>query len=871
MIPVKLNIRGFLSYKEPVELSFSDFDIACISGNNGAGKSSLLDAITWVLFGKARLNDEGVINNRCKEAEVVFQFLYENALYRIQRLKARTIYESDPKDPQHIKTKSQPTILEFQIMSKDEEWKVLTGKGIVETQSLIDQTLHMDYDTFINASFFLQGKADEFTQKNSMQRKEILAGILGMDLWEHYQDAAREARRSLESSQKILDASLQEIEDELAQEEERKEALKQAKEKLSDLESRRKEQQQQNDQARKVLDLLQEQRKTMDELSVKLDSQKELDQQLVKQIGERELEEQTLLQVLDTSEQIEQDFQKRTAVKEKLQELDALSGRFYDLLKKQAAVEKSIAVEESRLKQEMLSLENEKKKVQQMEANAVDQEKKKSQLSDEFKELQKEAEDQVKLKTQFDEKTSQRSALLAENTTLRNHMQKLKERMDRLQEEKGSTCPLCGQSLSEEHRQKVVREIKEEGKQDADAFHKNEAGLVEIQNEITALENQLAGVDSRMQRFRVVERDLGVLEKELDRVEQEVAGWKKEGALDLEKVKDSLEKRSFAGDLRIQEASFSEAVEKLGYDAALHESYRKQEQASREVEQKHQQSLIAASRLEPLRREIETLRSQQKAARQEIRSLKEKVAGLEPRFQQAEEQLPDLEKIENRLHELIEEENQQRTVVGGAMQLLAVIKTQKERKKNLHSEMKDISKGLVNLSLIEKAFGRNGVQALLMEEALPQMQMQANEILSKLSSGAMSVRFETEREYKDKKRDDKMQVLDILINDAEGVQRPYDLYSGGEMFRINFAVRLALSKVLAQRAGARLQMLVIDEGFGSQDAEGRQKLIEAINMIRPDFKKILVITHLEELKDAFPARIEVSKTHQGSQVEVIVQ
>jgi exonuclease SbcC len=77
--------------------------------------------------------------------------------------------------------------------------------------------------------------------------------------------------------------------------------------------------------------------------------------------------------------------------------------------------------------------------------------------------------------------------------------------------------------------------------------------------------------------------------------------------------------------------------------------------------------------------------------------------------------------------------------------------------------------------------------------------------------------------------------------------------------------------VLAQRAGARLQLLVIDEGFGSQDAEGRQKLIEAINLIRPDFKKILVITHLEELKDAFQARIEVQKTRRGSQVEVVVQ
>jgi exonuclease SbcC len=86
---------------------------------------------------------------------------------------------------------------------------------------------------------------------------------------------------------------------------------------------------------------------------------------------------------------------------------------------------------------------------------------------------------------------------------------------------------------------------------------------------------------------------------------------------------------------------------------------------------------------------------------------------------------------------------------------------------------------------------------------------------------------------------------------------------------VNFAIRLALSRVLSHRAGARLQTLVIDEGFGSQDADGRQRLIEAINLVKVDFAKILVITHLEELKDAFSARVEVIKTPSGSQVNVV--
>jgi exonuclease SbcC len=132
----------------------------------------------------------------------------------------------------------------------------------------------------------------------------------------------------------------------------------------------------------------------------------------------------------------------------------------------------------------------------------------------------------------------------------------------------------------------------------------------------------------------------------------------------------------------------------------------------------------------------------------------------------------------------------------------------------------------------------------------------------------MSVRFITQAAYKDKRRDDRRETLDILISDGAGT-RDYELFSGGEAFRVNFAIRLALSEVLAQRAGARLQTLVIDEGFGSQDAQGRQRLIEAINLVRHDFAKILVITHIDELKDAFPTRIEVEKTANGSIVNVI--
>jgi exonuclease SbcC len=208
-----------------------------------------------------------------------------------------------------------------------------------------------------------------------------------------------------------------------------------------------------------------------------------------------------------------------------------------------------------------------------------------------------------------------------------------------------------------------------------------------------------------------------------------------------------------------------------------------------------------------------------------------------------------------------------RMQLGAAQQRVLVLDDLKERRQTYQSQREDLSQQVMRYKQLERAFGKDGVPALLIEQALPQIENRANNILERLSGGTMTVRFVTQAEYKDHRREDLRETLDIQISDSAGV-RDYEMYSGGEAFRVNFAIRLALAEVLAQRAGARLQTLVIDEGFGSQDALGRQRLVEAINLIRQDFAKILVITHIDELKDVFPVRIEVTKTSQGSQVVV---
>jgi exonuclease SbcC len=220
----------------------------------------------------------------------------------------------------------------------------------------------------------------------------------------------------------------------------------------------------------------------------------------------------------------------------------------------------------------------------------------------------------------------------------------------------------------------------------------------------------------------------------------------------------------------------------------------------------------------------------------------------------------ELEKLEN----LQAESSRARLLLGAAQQKLDHCRNLAIERERRVADQKRLVEEKAIYDELRLAFGKKGIQAMIIEAAIPEIEYEANRLLARMTDGRMHVRFETQRETL---KGDTVETLDINIADELGT-RAYDLFSGGEAFRVNFAIRIALSKLLAHRAGAQLQMLVIDEGFGTQDAEGRERLVEAINSIQDDFERVLVITHIEELKDAFPVRIDVTKTAEGSQISL---
>jgi exonuclease SbcC len=214
-----------------------------------------------------------------------------------------------------------------------------------------------------------------------------------------------------------------------------------------------------------------------------------------------------------------------------------------------------------------------------------------------------------------------------------------------------------------------------------------------------------------------------------------------------------------------------------------------------------------------------------------------------------------LRDVERRTHERLVSVHQE----------LKAIEDGRRRKEELLAQREQFREEKALYTNLRDAFGKNGVPAMIIETAIPELEAQTNELLARMTDGRMHVRLDTQRAKRS--GEGLIETLDISISDELGT-RDYDMFSGGEGFRINFALRIALSQFLARRAGSRLQTLVIDEGFGSQDSAGRERLVEAINAIRDDFDLVLVVTHIDELRDAFPARIEVEKGSKGSTVTI---
>ena len=858
VIPQNLTIKNFLCYRDDVPvLDFTGIHVACLCGPNGHGKSALLDAITWCLWGKARgKTQDDLISYGADETRVELDFLARETQYRVIRSHARG----------GTRRRQGASDLQLQLL-RNGDVQPLTGDAIRQTQARIDQTVGMDYDTFINSAFLLQGRADEFTNKTPSDRKAVLAKILGLETYDRLQSHARERLDESKTAAAEVEGALGRMNGEAEEIGSPSEELAEVSRNLDALNNQLIEQHQAIDDVRGRVRELERQKGRMAELTNQMSTLALEIKGLESTIAGADNRIRQYRDLVQEAAAIEEGTAGLERARLRFEALEAGRRRFEQIAEEKNTLVRAIDSGRARLEVQVEHLKHRvdlelPPKAEAEPALVARQDEARRGLEGlevEAKQIRTQQDRRQSLATSIGETQSTAERFKAEGLELRAKVDLLAGTDPHAG---GTVCPLCQAPLDEDGCASLAANYDAEINEKRRLYVQTQGQLQELETERTDLERDLPRREEslaqaqRDEEVKLRELELGIEEsrqaqKDLDQANTQLAT-----------AMESLTSGDFAAEEQSRLGELEQQIGALGYDSdARGQSYVEFQELQPLAERQRQLSHALATlpeEEESLARTQEMVqgrRQQLERHQEEHRAGEEAVAGLpewEARLKEAEETGVELER--RRL-----------TAVGRQGYLEGQVK-------RLETLQGEIAQGRTRLAALQDdqgiyqelvtAFGRQGVQAMLIETVVPRLEEEANVLLGRMTDNRMHVKLETLRERRTS-HGDPIETLEIYVSDELG-PRSYEMYSGGEAFRVNFALRIALSKVLAQRLGAPLPTLFIDEGFGTQDASGRERILDVIGVIEGEFEKVIVITHLEELKDAFPVRIEVQKEASGS-------
>ena len=855
MIPLRLHLTDFLSYGRMAEpLDLSNVHLACLSGPNGHGKSALLDAITWALWGKARgceggHDQERLIRDGAEAASVEFVFSLERQTYRV----ARTRWRNGRGD------------IAFTLQAPDGSWTDLAGEGKKDTQSRIIERLRMDYETFVTSAFILQGRADTFTTLDPRDRKDVLAKILGLEIYERLADRARERKKEAQADADAHARGLERLERDLDEREHFERRKADAGEALSGAEAARSSAEETIGSLRETIAELKGLERVAAETAKRRD---EASAALVREVAEIERLERRADELTEAAV-IDDRTRKAAATMPRLERdearLEESRARHDELTAEAASLEGRLGEERSRLDAERAAHERTGARLEKELA-----------AEQEARDLLDRAHAEI---AALDDAAASRERLLARRTEIRERLGALDAEQRGRETERAETgekisllgtaeagCPLCGQELTPTHRKQVkssfsarLRELSA-----ADRLGAKEAKA--LATELARVDEEGATLKRALERRETMAARAAALGQQLERLAAA------RGELDASRrtageIAVRLAADDFAGPEREKLARVREELSSVGFDAKTYRELKEALERSRRAER-----IVAAAR--QAEAELGSCRRESLAAAERAARAKEALAATEADLEAMGERLVSLpgllersaaaERARAEAQVAVDEAGR---ALAAAVHALEVLEKEAAAAAEAKAALEEAKRTAALYDKLAKAFGRDGIPARIIGNAIPELSQEANRLLGLLSDGQFTISIDPIRETKARKL---KETLEISVYDSASGKRAYEMYSGGERLRIDFALRVALSRLLATRAGARLETLVVDEGFGSQDTQGRLRLLEAVMRVRSEFRTVLVITHIEELKEYFPVRIEVRKDpDRGSVVTVV--
>ena len=580
MLPIRLEMHNFLAYRAPDPIDFDGIGLACLTGQNGVGKSSILDAMTWALWGKARAKrDDDLIHLGQKEAQVSLDFVQESIRYRIVRRRALT-------------GRGSRGTLDLLVWSADGAPRVINEVGLRRTQEKINEILRLDYETFVHSAFLQQGRADAFTTKTPAERKRILADLLGLDRWSQYDERARDRLSELSRQIAILEHDIGRIELEIAGEPQLQQQMNAVDLEITD--------------AQAGLDIIDAQHQALVNSGALLRRERENLSAVTRRIragkhdiaaAEAEIDRQQdkideyegIIAQADNIEagyqQLRQAREDQSAIAEQLAQRGELDAQVHKLENELNAQRASLQRERDVRRERIRNLEG------QLAADAdADLDGVRSEVAA-LLTLDARRNDATKALQKLKER---RSGLSERLQTLAQEGRALNERMARLAEADGATCPLCGGDLTADHRDQVLAELTEERDSKREAYRVCNEDTRKLDDESRSGQAQLDDWALQLKDLPALQQRMGALESQ--RVKAQEAGAALESVQsELRQIDAQLQSEDYGGELRRQLAELTDARSRIGYDADSHADVRAQLENLSAFER--QQKLLEFARL----------------------------------------------------------------------------------------------------------------------------------------------------------------------------------------------------------------------------------------------------------------------------------
>ena len=846
-----------------------------ICGKTGTGKTMILDAITFALYGKSsghgRDDFEAMrCTNAAFDVTTYVRFTFENngIYYRFER---------------RLERKRKNLSASYMVWQKDENgtWTALFENAKEKMlNEKAEEIIGLSYEQFRQVIVLPQGQFEKLLTSDSADKEKILTSIFGEEKWQAVAqlmfEEATERRQQLKSLQEQISNSLQEEACETLAELEA--VIAQKKERLVTMEAAYQEGACEK-QIRALRDRLALVSRFQDlrrgKARVRAYEEKQHDRaEQEKRIQDARRAEKVKELLLELHRAEAAQAERKTAVRA----ADQAAGQ----AKQQA---EQILLQVTAQQQKNDEIEEKKAQKIQLTAKITDYESI-AALEQNFQKQRKAAESalqEAEQEKQVYESYAPKLVMLHETyeTDMEEHRKLLAAYLAGITGElaaslvEGQPCPVCG---SREHPQKAVRteadtskEHVEEKRAEADAVYQKLQQTMQKQEQAKkkyeekqrlAQELQLAKETAytrlaEMQNNLIPEiGSLAELQKKLQQLTDEIGkDTEKLQSLTktLEQANNTVAETAAKAELACQEEELTQKKQEAAMQAVVKGLSEHGFADIKEAEQ----LLMGEKELEGMRRQIADYDAGKKAAEEQVMRLQEELG---------RQQEPDEEACKTELARL---EKQQEIYAKETAVLSETIRRLSEKADKLALAGEGLEEKLLeaeqDLAFAKKLRGDagTGLQRYVLGILFSSVIAAANRMLSMVHGGRYRLFRSDEKAQGSNKRGLELKVYDKNSEEHEG--RFVSTLSGGEKFLASLALSIGMSTI-AQKSGIRIEALFIDEGFGSLDEDSITDAMQILGSIQQANGLVGIISHVQLLQERIPTKLRVEETEKGSHI-----